>query len=95
MKRLITGFILIFFVFPALVAQDETPEELFYDAKFFYDEEEYAEAAYLYRQLIQREPENANAKHLIGMCYIEIAGEAENAIPMFLEATEQINLRYK
>jgi len=79
-----------------LSAQDESAEELFYDADFFYtQEEDYEEAAYLFRQLLQKEPDNAHVKFLLGMCYLNILGQEQQAIPCFLEATENISLRFK
>ncbi len=48
----------------------QTTEDLFYDALYFYEEEEdFQEARYLYYEVLSKEPNNANAKYLIGMCY--------------------------
>jgi tetratricopeptide (TPR) repeat protein len=78
------------------LTQDQTNEELFYDALFFYeDEEEYEEAAILFTQLLEREPENANVMFHIGMCYNNIQGEESKGIPFFIDASKNINLKYK
>ena len=77
-------------------SQDESAEDLFYDADFFYIEEaDYPEAAYLFRKILREEPDNANVKFMLGMCYNNILGMELEGIPYFLEATENINLKYK
>ena len=79
-----------------LAAQEQTAEDLFIDADFFYTEDgAYEEAAYLYRQALKLDPDNANMKYLLGMCYINILGQEQEAIPYFLEATKDITLKYK
>ncbi|HER08678.1 MAG TPA: tetratricopeptide repeat protein [Bacteroides sp.] len=96
MKRLFAVIVLICAAFMPSAAQDEPAEELFYDADFFYtQEEDYEEAAYLFRQLLRKEPDNAHAKFLLGMCYLNILGEEHLAIPYFQEASEKISLNFR
>jgi len=96
MKNLFAALILVFAFSVPSVAQDESGEELFYDGEFFYtQEEDYEEAAYLFRQLLQKEPDNAHAKYLLGMCYLNILGQEHQAIPWFREATDKISTRFK
>ncbi|MCK5136176.1 MAG: PD40 domain-containing protein [Bacteroidales bacterium] len=96
MKRLLPVAILICCIYLPVSSQDESAEELFYDAEFFYTvEEDFEEAAYLFRQVLRQEPGNANVKFLLGMCYNNILGQEHEGIPHFLEATEEINLKYK
>ena len=96
MRIILPAIILFCLVSVPLTAQDEAAEELFYDADFFYtQEEDYEEAAYLYRQLLQMEPDNAHVKYLLGMCYLNILGQEHLAIPYFLEATGDISLDFK
>ena len=74
MKRILQLLTICIFTLPLpALSQDQTNEELFYDALFFYeDEEDYEEAAYLFKQLLEREPENANVMFHIGMSYNHI-----------------------
>ena len=79
-----------------MISQDTTPEEDFYDADFFYTEtEDYVEAAHLYKKVLLKEPKNANVKFLLGICYNNIMGQELEGIPYLLEATQDINLKYK
>ena len=95
MQQVIPLLLCFLLAAPALTAQEESPEELFEDGDFFYVREDYEEAAYLYRQLLQREPDNANVHFKLGMAYLNIPGQEEEAIPHFLKATEDITLRYR
>ena len=53
MKRLLPVAILICCICLPVKSQDQTLEELYYDAVFFYEEEEdFQEAEYLFRQVL-------------------------------------------
>ena len=71
MKRLLALSIVICTVAAGLRAQ--TAEDDFYDAIYFYQEEEdYQEAQFLFKKVLRDEPANANVKYWIGMCYNNI-----------------------
>ncbi|PID91626.1 MAG: hypothetical protein CSA96_07270 [Bacteroidetes bacterium] len=94
MKRLIPLLLLLCGL--GLQAQNQTTEEQFYDAEFFFSEEEdYEEAAYLFEMVLLAEPDNANVKFMLGQCYNNILGLEAKGIPYFLEATKDISLKYK
>jgi hypothetical protein len=97
MKRYLPAAILICLITQPLFAQEEeSAEYLFYEADFWYTQEEnYEEAAYLYKRVLNMEPGNANVKYLLGMCYNNIRGMEQEAIPYFQEATRDITLKYK
>lgn len=73
-----------------LLAQEETPEELYDDGEYFYYREEYEEAAYLFRQVLKEEPGNGNVLYMLGMSYLNIPGQEDQAIPMLEEAVNYI-----
>ena len=78
----------------SLVAQ--TSEDNFYDAIYFYQEEEdYQEAQFLFKVVLRDEPRNANVKYWLGMCYNNIQGEEHMGIPYFIEATHSVTQKYK
>ena len=95
MKRSASLFFLSFITLFPLLAQDETPEELYDDAEFFYAREDFKEAAYIFRQLEVKEPENYNVQYMLGMSYLNTPGQEDLAIPHFLKATEKIDLKFK
>ena len=78
----------------SLLAQ--TAETNFYDALFFYEEEEdFQEAGYLFYEVLSFEPNNANVKFLLGKCYNNIQGSEHKGIPYLKQATQNITLKYK
>ena len=96
MKRILPLALLACLISLPVVSQERTTEENFYDALFFYEEEEdFNEAEYLFRQILKIEPDNSNVKFYLGMCYNNILGQEDKGIPYFKEATEDINLKYK
>ena len=98
MKRILPAFILsCILVFPTFgQEEEETGQFLFEEADYWYTEEEdYLEASFLFKRLVNKEPDNANAKFLLGMCYNNIQGMEQEAIPYLTEATKDITLKYK
>ena len=78
----------------SLLAQ--TAETNFYDALFFYEEEEdFQEAGYLFYEVLSFEPNNANVKFLLGKCYNNIQGSEHKGIPYLKQATQNVTLKYK
>ena len=96
MKRLLSLSILFCLAILRLHAQQVSAEANFYDAIYFYEEEEdFEEAQYLFRQVLEKEPRNANAMHWLGMCYNHIEGQEQKGIPFLREASQNISLKYK
>jgi hypothetical protein len=93
-KQLTFSIVLWVLIVSPLLAQ--TAEANFYDALFFFEEEEdYQEAAYLFYEVLSEEPNNANVKYLLGRCYNNIQGSEDKGIPYLLEATHNVTLKYK
>ncbi len=96
MKRLLSLSMLFCLVIPPLHAQQVSAETNFYDAIYFYEEEEdFEEAQYLFREVLKKEPHNANAKYWMGMCYNKIEGEAQAGIPFLKQASKNTHPKYK
>jgi len=94
MKRLLSLFVMFCLISLPLLAQ--TAESNFYDALYFYeDQEDFQEASYLFLEVLKKEPNNANVKFLLGMCYNNIQGEEDKGIPYFKQATQNTSLKYK
>ena len=96
MNRLLSLSLLLCLICLPLSAQEPTAENYFYDGLFFFQEEEdFQEAQYLFRELLKKEPNNAHAKYMLGMCYNNIEGQEDKGIAFFKEATENISLKFK
>ena len=72
------------------------PKENFYDAEFFFAQEDYQEALYAYNQVYkQGYQDNANINYRIGVCLLNIDGRKTEAIPYLEKATESVTDRYR
>jgi outer membrane protein OmpA-like peptidoglycan-associated protein len=89
----------IFFSLMAVQAQEKDQAELkeyFLDAEFFFAQEEYADALYDYMELYNNGfKDNANINYRIGICYLNIPGQKDKAIPHLLEAVKKISVKYR
>jgi len=69
--------------------------ETYYEAGTWILFGEYEDALPLYIKLLEPDPDNYNYKYRIGICYLNISGEKEKALPCLLDATEHINPDYR
>jgi outer membrane protein OmpA-like peptidoglycan-associated protein len=96
-----TVLLIPFFLLSALYlnAQEKSPaelKELFYDAEFFFVQEEYVDALYDYVTLYNSGyKDNANINYLMGICYLNIPGQKEKSIDYLLEAIKNTSKKYK
>ena len=90
--------ILLFFFMPILEiypSKEHKIKELFYEAEFLFNHEEYSEALSYYLKIDKTNHTNANIKYKIGICYLNIKFEEYKAIPYLKEATKDITDNYK
>jgi tetratricopeptide (TPR) repeat protein len=74
----------------------ESEEDLrlfFSDAEYFLAEEEYIDALYDYLELYNNGfADNANINYRIGICYLNIPGQKDKAIPYLKKAVENTKM---
>ncbi len=70
-------------------------KDMFYEAESWLLFEEYKDALPLYMNLLNMYPENYNYKYRIGICYLNIPGEKEKALPYLEDAVKHINTQYR
>lgn len=70
-------------------------KDMFFEAESWMLFEEYKEALPLYLDLLELYPDNYNYHYRIGVCYMNIPGEKEKALPYLQEAVMHIDDRYK
>lgn len=70
-------------------------KNIFYEAESWMLFEEYIDALPLYLNLLEINPENYNYMYRIGVCYLNIPGEKEKALPYLQDAVMHINPKYK
>jgi outer membrane protein OmpA-like peptidoglycan-associated protein len=93
---LLIAFTLLPFV--SLKAQEKSLAELkeyFYDAEYFFAQEEYPDALYDYLELYNNGyKEIANINYRIGICYLNIPDQKDKSINYLLEAVKNIKKKY-
>lgn len=99
MKLKILALSLLLLISLAVQAQEKdeesSPEELYLDANSYFFFEDYEEALALYQQLIREIPKNSNLNYRIGICYLNLPGKKNKAIPFLESATTNISKNYK
>lgn len=98
MKKLSLLSGLFLFISLAFVyAQDEDNIQLnFYDGEFFLAEEEYRDALLAFQKVYNAGYEdNANINYRIGICYLNLPGEKEKAIPYLEKAVTSVSDNYR
>ncbi len=94
MKRIYSLFPLLT-LFVMLNAQYD-PKENFYDAEFFFAEEDYSEALYSFTKVYNDGyADNANINYRIGVCMLNIEGRKKEAIPYLEKASASITEKYR
>ncbi len=94
MKRVYTLF--SFLLIAIFLHGQYDPKENFYDAEFFFAEEDYAEALYAFNQVYNDGYEdNANINYRIGVCLLELEGRKTEAIPYLETAIKNITEKYR
>jgi len=97
MKRLLIPIICLSFSLNPSYSQEyqEILRDIFYEAEFFLANEFYIDALQEYQKLYDRGYENsANINYRIGICYLSIPGQKENAIPFLQTAIKDLTPRY-
>ena len=98
MKKLQLYIFLLFLLSGNAFAQEfqEILRDIFRDAEFFLLEESYIDALGEYQKLYTRGYENsANINYRMGVCYLNIPGEKDKAIPYLEKAVTNVTEKYK
>lgn len=69
-------------------------EELYKDANAYFYFEDYEEALSHYLNVYESYPDNYNLDYRIGLCYLNVAGSKQKAIPYLERAANNISQRY-
>ena len=86
---------MVYFAGMMLYAQTSARnDELKLDADYFLVMKEYAKALDMYLKIIKSEPDNADIKHRIGICYLNSESDKDKAIPYLEEAVQKVSAKY-
>jgi len=94
MKRLTIVLPVLLLTIAALGQTD--PKENFYDAEFFFMEEEYSEALYAFNKVYNAGfQDNANINYRIGICLLNIRNREGEALPYLRKAMTNLSDSYR
>lgn len=88
--KLLLSALLISLIQPLCLHAQEpntSASDLYLDANSYFFYEDYEEALALYLQVIKEIPRNANLNYRIGICYLNLPGRRNKAIPFLESAT--------
>ncbi len=90
--------LLIACVILSVYSYSQSPKEIkeaFQDGEYFLAYEAYVDALGFYKKVYKQDTDNANINYKIGLCYLNIDGQKEKAIPYLEKASQNITGSYK
>lgn len=94
MKYIILFFALSLISCTATAQYQSRNNEAKLDADYYMMMEEYDRALKLYLNVLESEPQNADIKYKIGICYLNSESEKKTAIEYLEEAAQQVSEKY-
>lgn len=95
MRTLITGIVIFCLLCGKALSQwSSDPVEIFEEAYEYYFFGEYSEALPLFLALLRNDPGNSNLNFLTGVCYFNIDGQRQRALPFLEEAAKNVSIDY-
>lgn len=89
--------IFVFLVLPLVTLRAQTlakNDQLKFDADYYLMEKEFSKARNNYLTILKSEPENADMKYKLGICYLNSENEKAKAIPYLEEAVQKVSEKY-
>jgi tetratricopeptide (TPR) repeat protein len=90
MRTLIIFTFLTVLLFPVYGQTRDELMDTFNEGLYFMNRGDYKEAAFYFRKMTDKYPENANYNFKLGECYMNVPGSEALAVPCFEKAVKQI-----
>jgi tetratricopeptide (TPR) repeat protein len=88
-------FLVLWLAGMSLAAQTSSKnDEMKLEADYLLMLKDYGKALDMYLKILRTEPENADIKHRIGICYLNSENNKEKAIPYLEEAVQKVSVKY-
>lgn len=95
MKRIVIAFVIVISTYYFALGQSKQDlKRAFINGEFSLMYEEYREALPFFVELYDAGRRDANIKHRIGLCYLHIPNQKDNAIAYLKDATENVSKDY-
>ncbi len=95
MKRLLLTSAFLLLLLPGYTQYSKEVKRAFLDGEYFLAMEAYRDALEGYLKVLEVAPDNANINYRVGLCYLNIPGKKEQAIPYLEKAVKNITSDYK
>jgi hypothetical protein len=90
MRTMIIFTILTVMLFPAYGQTREEMMDTYNEGLYFLNRGDYKEAAFYFRKMVDKYPENANYNFKLGECYMNVPGSEALAVPCLEKAVKQV-----
>jgi tetratricopeptide (TPR) repeat protein len=94
-KRAVCLFITLAIINSVYAQEDNSLQEQFLEAEFFFMNEDYSDAIGSYLKLYEKLPDNANIAYRIGVCYLNIPGKKNLSVSFLETASKNISAKLK
>ncbi len=95
MKRLLLTSAFLMLLLPGFSQYSKEIKRAFLDGEYFLAMQAYRDALEGYQKVLKVAPDNANINYRVGLCYLNIPGKKEQAIPYLEKAVKNITEDYK
>jgi len=96
MRSILLAMLFIFLCFGHVKSQDKKAfKTQFLEAEFFFFMGEFRESRFIYSELLNEDPGNANLQFLIGASYLSIPEEKSRSVPYLEKAVENLAAGYR
>jgi outer membrane protein OmpA-like peptidoglycan-associated protein len=96
MFRINTYIIIICFSFISInIFAQKKDKELFSNAEYSFETEDYLKALTNYKKLLSNNPDNSNLNYKVGMCLYNQTNKKREALPFLEKAIKNISTKYK
>ncbi len=95
MKRVVILTVFLFSISPVFSQYSKDVKRAFLDGEYFLALESYPDALEGYQKVYKVDPNNANINYRVGICYLNIPGKKEQAIPYLEKAVKETTDKYK
>jgi len=94
-KRAVCLFITLVIINSVYAQEDNSLQEQFLEAEFFFMNEDYSDAIGSYLKLYEKLPDNSNLAYRIGVCYLNIPGKKNLSVAYLETASKNISAKLK
>jgi len=94
-KTAVCLYFTLFFFTSVYAQENNSLQEIFLEAEYFFMNEDYSDALPNYLQLYEKLPDNSNLAYRIGVCYLNIQGKKNLSVDFLESASKNISAKHR